>query len=373
MNGGGPAKQVAYLHKIFEQAGHECRLIYGQRDEGEVDFSSLLHDTKNVKVSHFLRRPISVLHDIAACLEIFFELLLIPYDVIHSHTAKAGLCSRLAAWCYRPVAYFLGRPKLRVVHTFHGHVFSGYFDQTMEQKVKRVEAWLWKLTDVPIALSEKLKSEIVEHLSVDGVKMQVVSLGLNLKPYLSPTEPLNYNATYRTEFKHWVGWVGRFVPIKNPEFFIEIAKELSQLRPDVGFVLFGEGLKKVELQTMIDQYQLQKRVKLAGWADDLSSVFAGLTILLNTSRNEGTPVAVIEAMAAGVPVYGTDVGGVKEVLQSVKGHKILSWDQHQSAVLIDQNLEQLEPVSFKEREEVVEKYSQQKLFENLKKLYRPVY
>lgn len=152
MNGGGPAKQVAYLHKALGQSGHACKLIYGQLDEDEIDFSGLLHDTKQVKVFSCLKRPISVCDDIIACFQILSELCLNSYDVLHSHTAKAGLCARLAAMIYRPLAAFLGRPRLLVCHTFHGHVFSGYFNPSMEKKVKSIESCLWKHTRFDRAL-----------------------------------------------------------------------------------------------------------------------------------------------------------------------------------------------------------------------------
>lgn len=370
MNGGGPAKQVVFLHRAFEQSGHFCYLIHGQLDRGEVDFSHLLHNTQHVKQSSFLKRPISALSDLLACIEIFLELCLNPYDVIHSHTAKAGLCSRLAAMMYRPISAFLGRPKLKVCHTFHGHVFSGYFSQSMERKVKKVEAWLWRHTDVPIALTEKLKSEIVAHLNVEGSKMKVVSLGLDLQDYLKPVDANLYNSIYACEFKYWIGWVGRYAPIKNPTYLIEIAKELCQLRTDVGFVMFGEGLMSRELEGMIQRHGLQNQIKLAGWSDDLPRVYAGLSLLLNTSKNEGTPVAVIEALAAGLPVYATDVGGVREVIDCSELNHLLSWNAHESAELIHQNLSQLGRLSDIERNHVVEQFSQKKLYENLKKLYQ---
>jgi len=369
MNIGGPARQVAYLHRAFEAAGHDSNVIYGQLDRDEGDFSQLFHDKKNTLYLNYLTRPLAPLLDAMVCIRLWWEMITCPYEILHTHTAKAGLCGRIAAIGYRPFINLLNRPKLKVVHTFHGHVFDGYFNASMERNVKRVEAFLWRHSDVLIALSPKLKNEIVDHLKVDASKMQVVPLGLELNRYLKCHRRDIFNKKYLVNYSKWVGWVGRLTPIKNPLRFIKIAQKLILKDKNVGFVLIGDGVLMGTLQAHVIEHNLTSHCFFYGWTSALEDIYSGLDALVNSSENEGTPVAILEALAAGVPVLATDVGGVKEVLSDHKQCRLYDPNQDDGTEHLLHMLAKSERLNEKARAEVVEAFSENNLLQNLNKIY----
>ena len=370
MNVGGPARQVAYLHRAFEEAGHFSKVIYGQLGKGEADFSTLFHDKKNVSYEKCLVRELSLFKDSLIIFKILTELLFSQYDVIHTHTAKAGFCGRCAIILYKPLSILLGLKKTKVVHTYHGHVFSGYFNKSLEKRIKMVESFLWRFSDVLVALTSKLKKEIVEHLEVSEIeKMKVVPLGIDLKPFLGIERTDYFNPVYQKEFTKWVGWVGRLERIKNPERFISMAMEVIKERNDIGFVLVGDGSLRQKLQEMIETGNLGSHIFFYGWSDDLLKIYSGMDLLVNSSDNEGTPVTALEAIAAGIPVLATDVGGVKEVLSGVSECQVWDVNEEDGAKLLSEKIENVKELSLAIRTELSQNYSPDNLFRNLNKLY----
>lgn len=373
MNIGGPARQVAFLQKYFNRGEHESHLIFGALDQDEGDFSNLLEGRHNTIYLRSMVRPISILKDSLAVLNVLWWILKNPQiEIMHTHTAKAGMVGRMARLLYFPFAILLFRKRPLSIHTYHGHVFSGYFSKAHETVIKMIERFLWMDTDRIVTLTPKLKDEICGHLQCRGKKVSIIPLGLDLSPYLK-VEKSNYFETYfDVQGGIWVGWVGRLVDIKRPDRFINIAKSLiEKTNLPIHFVLVGDGHLRMELEQSVSELNLSDSVHFKGWDNDLASVFSGLDMFFNTSDNEGTPVAVLESISSGVPVAATNVGGTSEVMKGVDetwlfdpedwGRKLVDWMNFLSTP---------NRIGEHQRKRIVEAYSEERLGNDLESLYK---
>jgi glycosyltransferase involved in cell wall biosynthesis len=284
------------------------------------------------------------------------------------------MVGRLALMLARPFRFVLGHSKVTCVHTFHGHVFSGYFSKGMTIIYKMIERLLWSATDIAVVLTPKLGSEIMDHLNVSPEGIRVIPLGLDLQPYLCVERKNIFNEDNFSP-KYWLGWVGRMVDIKNPFRFIELAKRLKEkLGDDIGFVMVGDGILRADVENHLSQLGLRDSFVLTGWRSDLAEVYSGLDALVNTSDNEGTPVTLLEGMSSGLPVLGTDVGGTAEAIGcSPKGlsraiHPEKFLDEAPDQIL--NWLASLSRLSEESREEIVERYSEERLYKKLLTVYQ---
>lgn len=231
--------------------------------------------------------------------------------VVHTHMAKAGTVARTAALTMRR------RP--RTVHTFHGHVLDGYFGSATQRAFIEVERRLARRTDVLVAVSPEVRDELLGMGIGEPGRFRVVPLGLDLRPFLAVGEP---TGSFRARLglvreAPLIGAIGRLVPIKDHGTLLDALTRL----PGVHLAVIGDGELRGELERLVLDRGLAGRVHFTGWADDLPAAVADLDAVVLTSRNEGTPVALIEASAAGRPVVATDVGGVR----SVVGDGVTGW------------------------------------------------
>lgn len=308
LNVGGPATHVIELAAGLPRERFAARLISGREGRGEAGMHYLAEEKGIRPESVPSLSPHFGPGDVAA----FFHLLRIfrkwKPDVVHTHTAKAGAVGRAAARC-------AGVPV--VVHTFHGHVLRGYFPRPLERVFRGIERALARITDRIVTLSPALKADLVEMGIADSAKIEVVPLGMDLAPLLGCDarrgelrEELGLGAG-----EPMVGIVGRLVPIKNHRLFLEAARSMVNSGSSARFVVIGDGELRGFLQNLAIEMGLAERVHFLGWRKDMVPVYAGLDLLALTSDNEGTPVALIEGMAAGVPVVATAVGGVPDVVR----------------------------------------------------------
>jgi glycosyltransferase involved in cell wall biosynthesis len=308
LNVGGPATHVIELAAGLPRDRFAARLISGREGRGEAGMHYLA-EAKGI-------RPESVpslsprlgLGDIIAfvnLLKIFREW---KPDVVHTHTAKAGAVGRAAARC-------AGVPV--IVHTFHGHVLRGYFPRPLERIFRGIERALTRISDRIITLSPALKADLVEMGIADPGKIEVVPLGMDLGPLLACDAR---RGELRAELGFpggdpLVGIVGRLVPIKNHRLFLEAARSMVNSGSSARFIIVGDGELRDFLRNLASGMGIADRIRFLGWRKDMVPVYAGLDLLTLTSDNEGTPVALIEGMAAGVPVVATAVGGVPDVVR----------------------------------------------------------
>jgi glycosyltransferase involved in cell wall biosynthesis len=230
-------------------------------------------------------------------------------DIVHTHTAKAGFVGRLAAW-------LAGVPI--IVHTFHGHVFAGYFGQRKTQLFLTLERLCARLSAAIVTLSPALKHELsnVYYVTPEH-KIEIIELGFEMERFASVQHDQgDFRQLYGIPADvPLVGIVSRLVPIKNHDLFLRAAKCVTQQVPDAHFTIVGDGERRKALEAMAQALGIAERVHFTGWIKDPLPVYNALDVLVLCSRNEGLPVSLIEAMVAGVPVVSTDVGGANDLLQ----------------------------------------------------------
>lgn len=316
LNVGGPARQAYGLTHALRDS-HPTRLLAGTPTPDEAE----LFDDRVLFTRIALTRPISPVADLKSVQAVRRHIVEFDPRIVHTHTAKAGTVGRAAALTFRKP----NRP--RTVHTFHGHVLDGYFSGPKERVFIEIERRLAKSTDLLIAVSPQTRDSLLDLGIGRPNQYQVVPLGLDLSAFadvddprglvrqelgLAPTTPL-------------VGIVGRLAPIKNHKTLLRA----MELLPEAHLAVVGDGDTRTDLEGQVNAAGMAGRVHFLGWRDDLADIYSDLDVVALTSLNEGTPVALIEAMASGRPVVGTDVGGVRFVIEhGESGLLAPSGDEH---------------------------------------------
>ncbi len=318
LNAGGPARHVVWLSEGLRSLGYETLLVTGRPAPGEDDLSSFARE-KGVTAVEIpgLSREIDPLRDRAALRAVSTRLLEYEPDVIHTHTSKAGFLGRWAARRVNRGRRRAGRAPIRTVHTFHGHVLSGYFSPARQRVFRALERVLGRTaTDAAVVLSPQQREEIVGRLRiVPAEKTFVIPLALDLADFerLPPRGGFRHELGFAPE-DFVFGIVGRIAPIKNHELFLRAAAIVARRVPRSRFAIVGGGSEIEELRRAAAELGIGERVRFTGVRTDLSAVYSDLDAVVLTSRNEGTPLSLIEAMAAGLPVVATNVGGVEDLL-----------------------------------------------------------
>jgi glycosyltransferase involved in cell wall biosynthesis len=367
LNIGGPAIHVCLLTAGLNDGGFSSKLVTGHIGPDEGDMSYLAHEygVEPVYVSG-LGREISILDDVRAFVTLVRLIRQERPHVVHTHTAKAGFLGRLAAaLCGVPV----------IIHTFHGHTFRGYFGPLKTWLFITLEWLAGLLTGVILTISDRLRADLIHFRIAPAERIQVIPLGLDL-------DPLQDLTTARGRLRRdlgigleapLVGIVGRLVQIKNHEMFLRAAQVIAGQYPMVRFVVVGDGDRRADLEELAQQYGLVEKLHFVGWQQDVTAIYADLDVLALTSDNEGTPVSIIEAMAARVPVVATAVGGVPDLLQNgVLGSLVAPGDADALAASIIDVLDagRDEERLRKAQRVALEEYSSARLVADLKALYR---
>lgn len=316
LNIGGPAIHLAFLVHGLDHNRFESTLVTGQVSPEEGDMSYLFDGFREkVVMIPELQRELNLVKDVMSFCRVLKILRQENPDIVHTHTAKAGSIGRLAVFVYS----LIFRKKVGVLHTFHGHVFRGYFGKIKSWFFVWTERWLAKITDVIVVVSDSQKEELCSQYHIGPPdKFRTIKLGFDLKPFFS-------SESRKGAFRRGlgidgktilVGIVGRLVPIKNHKMFLRSARIFLDQNPDIPtkFLVIGDGELRDDLAALCNEQGLSDHVQFCGWRRDLPEVYADLDILCMTSINEGTPVSIIEAMASSVPVISTDAGGVRDLL-----------------------------------------------------------
>jgi glycosyltransferase involved in cell wall biosynthesis len=358
LNVGGPA-----IHAVLTARGlprYRTVLVIGSVEPNEADMGYLL-DGSNVElvVIPSLGRELRPLRDLRTAWELFRVLRRVRPEVVHTHKAKAGALGRLAA--------LAARVPIRV-HTFHGHVFHGYFSPAKTKMFLAIERTLAKATHRLVALSNGLVDELSQKYSIAPADhFAVVPLGLDLAPFAAAHAHAGklrrmIGAAPDDEL---IGIVGRMVPVKDHHTFIRAARLLH--RPKARFVFIGGG----ELEAELREEAKGLRCDFLGWQRELHTLYADLSVLALSSVNEGTPVALIEAMAAGIPVAATRVGGVADLLrEGARGELAAPSDPAALAAAIERALTpKAKQRASAIRDEILAEYGAERLCRDLADLY----
>lgn len=331
MNVGGPAKHVVWLTSGLEAAGYRSLLVTGTVPPGEEDMSYFADDAGVTPVYiPEMSREIS-LKDAVTTWKLFRLLLRERPDIVHTHTAKAGTVGRVAGLFYRWLTpgVLIGRPRpCKFVHTYHGHVFHSYYGRFTTGVFLRIERLLAKVvTDRLVVVSEQQREEINKTFRVGRTEqIRVIRLGLDLNVF---SNYANRRGPFREELGiadnvTLVGIVGRLTEVKNHEMFLESVARVGL--DNVRYVIIGDGSLRASLEAKARSLGIEKQVIFAGSRKDPEYFYPALDIVALTSRNEGTPLTLIEAMANARPVIATLVGGVVDLVGDDRGLGVRPYD-----------------------------------------------
>ncbi len=330
LNVGGPAIHVTLLTEKLGAPDYESTLVCGTIGAGEGDmlYYAEAHGVQPIIVPE-LGRSLHPVRDLVTIWQVYRLIRRLKPDVVHTHTAKAGFVGRVAAW-------LAGVPV--IVHTFHGHVFRGYFSPTMTQVFLNLERLTARMSSTVITLSEGLRRELADDYHITSADhITVLPLGLDLAPFAAAQR---HNGAFRREYgipadAPLIGIIGRIVPVKNHALFLEAAAQVKAELPAARFVIVGDGELRAEVEAQVDALGLRELVIFTGWLRDLAPVYADLDVNVISSINEGTPVSVIEALAAACPVVATAVGGLPDLLdQGALGRLVPSADDEALAAAL---------------------------------------
>ena len=322
LNIGGPSIHVHLLTTGLDANRFDSILVTGKIAPQEGDMSYLFDDSSETKpiIIREFQREISPLIDFKAFWQILKILAREDPDIVHTHTAKAGTSARIAVMMYNRVR---GK-NIQTVHTFHGHIFEGYFSWVKSLMFVWIERFLARSTDVIVSISGTQKEALSEKFRIaPASKIKTIPLGFDLTPFLKSHE---LKGRFRQglgidDDALLIGIIGRLVPIKCHVMFLDAAKIFLDQNPgiNVKLVVVGDGELREELTGYSDRKGLSDHVLFCGWRRDLPEVYADVDILALTSLNEGTPVSIIEAMASSTPVIATNAGGVFDLLGPQNG------------------------------------------------------
>jgi glycosyltransferase involved in cell wall biosynthesis len=320
LNLGGPTFIAGYLTAYLGD-GYETMLLAGQKDDSEESSEFIVRNMGiTPRYINKMRREINWKDDREAYKEIDAIIKEFKPDVVHTHAAKAGTLGRLAA---------INNNVPVILHTFHGHVFEGYFGKLKTAFFLNIERYLARKSSGIIAISNVQKEELCEKFKVaPNNKSFVIPLGIDLEKF--QTNQLEKRNDFREKYRLSddtiaIGIIGRIVPIKNHQLFLDCWKKiLSQTTKKVHAFIIGDGedrdaifeyCQKLNLSfNTTSEFNEINTITFTSWIIDIDIPVAGLDIIALTSNNEGTPVSLIEAQAAGKAVVSTNVGGISDIV-----------------------------------------------------------
>ena len=329
LNVGGPAIQAITLTKLLEPRGYRTRLVRGSEgeDEGSMDYLAGELGVAPTLIASMRRDPGQ--GDLLALARLIRIMRRDRPQIVHTHAAKAGTLGRTAAL----IAFPRRSRRPFLVHTYHGHSLTGYFDSRTARLFREIERLLARRTDALVAVSAEVRDDLVALGVAPAEHFTLIPLGFDLSRFADDADRDSRRTALRAEWgvepdDEVVTLIARLVPIKRVDRFLRIARLLVD-RTRTQFVIVGDGELREQLLSSADARALGERVRWAGFRRDMPDVCYASDVVVLTSDNEGTPVSLIEAQAAGVPVVGTDVGGVRSAVRDNETGLIAAPDDEQ--------------------------------------------
>jgi len=298
LGAGGPPVQAVHTARRMRERGYDWTLVTGSCAAGEQEMSYLLEPGDPIVRVPEMMRPVSPWRDAAALWRLYRLFRRLRPDIVHTHTAKAGLLGRVAA-CLAGVPV--------VLHSFHGNVLSAYFPGPVNWLLRGVERALAAITDTICVLSPQQAEEISRRFGIAPEnRVRILPLGVDLAPWqaLAPPPPGPDLA---------VGWLGRLVAVKNIPLLCAVIRQAVREIPGIRFLLAGDGPARPLVERLVAETG-EGCCRFLGWQQDVQAVIQQCHALILTSHNEGTPVSLIQGMAAGRTFVSTPAGGVVDLV-----------------------------------------------------------
>ena len=370
LNVGGPALHVTYLTRGLAERGYETTLVAGDVARGEESMA-FVADRSGVDVVRLpgLSRELSPVHDALAAWRLARVIRRVRPDVVHTHTAKAGAVGRVAA-------LLAGTRRPVVVHTFHGHVLRGYFGRVGTLAFRAIETALARATDRLVAVSPEVRDELVALGVAPADRFSVIRLGIELERRVTfegdRLEVRRRHAIGRDTFV--VGWFGRMTAVKRTDDLLAMLTGLRERGVDALLLLVGDGDDRERLEQRAHDLGVARSCLFLGYQDDVAPWYAACDAVVLTSASEGTPVTIIEALAAGRPVVATKVGGVPDVVdEGETGFLVRAGDTHALAERLEtlaRDPARRAAMGDEGRERVLRRYAVERLVDDVDRLYR---
>jgi glycosyltransferase involved in cell wall biosynthesis len=371
LNMGGPAIHVASLAAGLETRGYHTTLVAGSLARGE-DSMAFLAERLGVSVVSVpeIQREISALPDARSVLRVAELIRQTRPHILHTHTAKAGAIGRAAALVAGDA-----RPRI-VVHTFHGHVFKGYFGPTRTAFFRQVEKLLGRASDALVAVSPEVRDDLVAFGVAPAERFVVIRLGIPLEERLhDETTAVDYRHEYgigRDAFV--VGWVGRMTGVKDTGAVLHTVAAVRAKGVDAVACLVGDGPDRQALEQLANDLGIARACYFVGYQPEVAGFYTLFDAFYLPSVNEGTPVSAIEALAAATPVVANRVGGVPDVVRDgvdgflVEPGEIEAAAERLTELAADPDLRRRLGLAGKER--VGARYGVERLVDDVDRLYR---
>jgi len=308
MNVGGPAVQVSGLMRSLDKSQFEHRLYTGFCAADEADYlETVARDVSAFRIEGLGRR-VSLRGDLKAFLFLIKEIRAFKPHVIHTHTAKAGFLGRTASM-------FSFHPTIRV-HTFHGHLLNGYFGSFKRSLVVFTEKILGTFTHQLLAVGDKVRQDLLAAGIGKTEKFRLMPPGLEIGKL--PTKKDSKESYGLSKHTVQCAFIGRVTQIKRPDRFLDVVTEIKRRGVPIEFFMAGDGELLENCRKRITSEDLP--VKVLGWQNNIEQVLSAADVVVLTSDNEGTPLSLIQAGMAMLPVVTTRVGSVPEVvLEGITG------------------------------------------------------
>jgi glycosyltransferase involved in cell wall biosynthesis len=307
MNVGGPAVLVADLMRSVDPSKFEQVLVTGYCDENESDYlDEVATDIKAVRIVG-LGRSVSVIKDLLAFTGLIREIKRFKPDVIHTHTAKAGVLGRMAG--------LIAKPTAKRVHTYHGHLLHGYFGAGKTRVVVVIEKILSWISHGLISIGTNVMNDLLKVGIGKADKFYVIFPGLqdlDVMPKAQARKELGLDPD-----KLYLVFVGRLTQIKRPDRLVEIAAELKKHYPHVHLLVAGAGELFDATKNAAESQKLP--MTFYGWRNDIARILCASDVAVLCSDNEGIPLTLIQAAQAGLPIVSTDVGSVSDIVKHQEG------------------------------------------------------
>jgi glycosyltransferase involved in cell wall biosynthesis len=370
LNMGGPALHVSYLSHGLRERGYETTLVSGSLSRGEGSMAHVA-EQRGVEVVTVreLARELSAPNDLTAIWRLVSLIRRHRPHILHTHTAKAGAIGRTAARLAGEA-----RPPI-VVHTFHGHVLRGYFGALPTEAYRRIERRLATVSDRLVAVSPEVRDDLVALGVAPSERFSVIRLGIELDERLTGEGALDYRRVLGIpDGAFVVGWIGRMTAIKQVPDVLRAFARLRALGVDARLCVVGDGPARTDTERLARELGVMRECLFLGYHRDVAGFYRLFDAFLLPSANEGTPVSVIESLAAARPVVATAVGGVPDVMEDgVHGALVAPGDMEaaaQALARLARDPALRERMGAAGRERVLPRYAVGRLLDDVDRLYR---
>jgi len=299
--------KARYRVVLFKGSSLESQMSSLEREAVKNSLRTAEENGVEIYDLNTLVRQIKPSYDLKTIIQLFKLFKRIKPDIVHTHTSKAGILGRWAAFfAHVPI----------IIHTPHGHIFFGYFGRLKTRFFMWVERITTLITDRIIALTKREGKDYLNFKIAPRRKIIVIHSGIDLNnirnPGISPKEMRN--SLDIREYQKVIGMIGRLVPVKGHAYLIEAAREVVYEFPESLFLLIGDGPLRPNLEERVHRLGLERNFRFLGWRSDIPELLSVIDILVHPSLNEGMGRVLAEAMAAGKPVIASLVGGIPDLI-----------------------------------------------------------